>query len=51
LAKAKPEALLAEFVAGLQDLGWKDNQNLHIEVRKSAGDPNAHVLRRFELVD
>jgi len=43
-------ALLAEFVAGLQDLGWKDNQNLHIELRWSAGDPERARAQAVELV-
>jgi putative ABC transport system substrate-binding protein len=43
-------ALLAGFVEGLEDLGWKDNQNLHIELRWSAGDAERARAYAVELV-
>jgi putative ABC transport system substrate-binding protein len=42
LVAADPEgqARLASFLQGLQGLGWTDSQNLQIETRWSAGDPD-----------
>jgi putative ABC transport system substrate-binding protein len=44
------QARLAAFLKGLQELGWSDGRNVHIDVRWSAGD--AELRRRFatELV-
>jgi len=33
-------ALVATFIRRLTDLGWRDNENIHIEYRWAAGDPD-----------
>jgi putative tryptophan/tyrosine transport system substrate-binding protein len=44
------ELRIAAFQEGLQDLGWKDGENIHIEYRWAAGEPE--LVRRYarELV-
>jgi putative tryptophan/tyrosine transport system substrate-binding protein len=44
------ELRIAAFQEGLQDIGWKDGENIHIEYRWAAGKPE--LVRRYaqELV-
>ena len=52
LASEDPEgqARLAGFVQGLQEAGWNDGRNLHIDTRWGAGDADRHRRYAAELV-
>jgi putative ABC transport system substrate-binding protein len=44
------QSYLATFVHALQTLGWKDGQNLHLDVRWSGGDPERTHSNAEQLV-
>src|SRR6516164_531021 len=52
LAKDDPESKsrLAALVEGLQQLGWSEGRNLHIDIRWGSGDANSFRRQAAELV-
>ena len=52
LAENDPEgqARIAAFLRGLQQLGWTDGRNVHIDYRWGAGDPDRYRTYATELV-
>jgi len=52
LASDDPESLsrIGAFLQRLQELGWTDGRNVHIEYRWSAGDPGRNANNAAELV-
>jgi putative tryptophan/tyrosine transport system substrate-binding protein len=44
------QSYLAAFVQGLRQLGWTEGQNLHIEVRWSAGDAELARIYAAQLI-
>ena len=47
---ADEQARLTAFLQGLQEWGWSDGRNVHIDVRWSAADSNRHRRYAAELV-
>jgi len=52
LAENDPEgqARIVAFLRGLQQLGWTDGRNVHIDYRWAAGDPDRYRTYATELV-
>src|ERR1700676_4479995 len=44
------QSYVAAFVQGLRRLGWTEGQNLHIEVRWSAGDAELARIYAAQLI-
>jgi putative tryptophan/tyrosine transport system substrate-binding protein len=53
IADNDPEARprVEAFERGLQELGWADGQNIHLDYRWTAGDPDRTLLFAKEIFD
>ncbi|MFL5030959.1 MAG: ABC transporter substrate-binding protein, partial [Xanthobacteraceae bacterium] len=47
---AEGQARFTAFVQGLQELGWTDRRNVHLDSRWGAGDPDRIRTYAAELV-